>query len=166
MSPRRNIVGGSVALATFLLFGGIALALEFKPYARGDYETLVKTHAGRPLIVHFWSVTCPACVAELPQWQKLIAAHKDVDILFIDTDDEEERDRAAMRLEKAGLANASHYAFADSFAEKLYFEVDRNWRGELPFTALVTLDGARTTITGGLDDPEMTAWLSKNAGKK
>ena len=65
------------------------------------------------------------------------------------TDDEEERDRAAMRMEKAGLATASHYAFADSFAEKLYFEVDRNWRGELPFTALVTSEGVRTTITGG-----------------
>jgi hypothetical protein len=111
-------------------------------------------------------VTCPACVAELPQWEKLIGAHKDVDILFIDTDDEEERDRAAMRMEKAGLATASHYAFADSFAEKLYFEVDRNWRGELPFTALVTSEGVRTTITGGLDDPQMAAWLSKNAGKK
>ena len=156
----------SVALAAFLLVSGVAQALDFKPYGRGDYETLVKAHAGRPLIVHFWSVTCPACVAELPQWEKLIGAHKDVDIVFIDTDDEEERDRAAMRLEKAGLTGVAHYAFADRFAEKLYFEVDRNWRGELPFTALVTPADARTTITGGLDDPEMAAWLNKNAGGK
>jgi len=166
MSVRRNIVRYGIAAAAFLLVCGGALALDFKPYGRGDYETLVKAHAGRPLIIHFWSVTCPACVAELPQWEKLIGGHKDVDILFIDTDDEEERDRAAMRMEKAGLATASHYAFADSFAEKLYFEVDRNWRGELPFTALVTPDGVRTTVTGGLDDPQMAAWLSKNAGKK
>jgi hypothetical protein len=63
------------------------------------------------------------------------------------------------------LANASHYGFADNFVEKLYFEVDRNWRGELPFTVLVTREGARTTLAGGLDDPDLVNWLSRNVGK-
>lgn len=165
MKTGRKIASRGLALAAFLLFCGVAQALDFKPYGRGDYETLVKAHAGRPLIVHFWSVTCPACVAELPQWAKLIGAHRDIDVAFIDTDDEEERDRAAMRLEKAGLAGITQYGFADSFAEKLYFEVDRNWRGELPFTVLIAADGSRTTVTGGLDDPDMVTWLTKVAGK-
>lgn len=153
------------AIAAGLLISSAALALDFKPYGRGDYEALLKARAGRPLIVHFWSVTCPACVAELPNWSKLTEAHKDVDVVFVDTDDAEERDRAAGRLEKAGLANASHYGFADNFVEKLYFEVDRNWRGELPFTVLVTREGARTTLAGGLDDPDLVNWLSRNVGK-
>ena len=83
----------------------------------------------------------------------------------VDTDDLEERDRAAARLDKAGLAGVSHYGFADSFAEKLYFEVDRGWRGELPFTVLVARDGSRKTVTGGLDDPDMVNWLNKIDGK-
>ena len=153
------------ALAAGLLFTSAALAIDFKPYGRGDYETLLKARAGRPLIVHFWSVTCPACVAELPQWAKLTEARKDIDIIFVDTDDVEERDRAALRVEKAGLAGAAHYGFADSFAEKLYFEVDHDWRGELPFTVLVTKEGARKTITGGVDDPEVVNWLGNSLGK-
>jgi len=153
------------AFAAGLLLASAALALDFKPYGRGDYETLLKARAGRPLIVHFWSVTCPACVAELPQWAKLTEARKDIDVIFVDTDDAEERDRAAMRMEKAGLAGAFHYGFADSFAEKLYFEVDHDWRGELPFTVLVTKDGARKTITGGVDDPAMVNWLDTNKAK-
>ena len=155
---------GCIALAV-LLFCGLAQALDFKPYGRGDFEILLKTRAGRPLIIHYWSVTCPACVAELSQWAALIGARKDIDIVFVDTDDLEERDRAAMRLEKAALAGAVHYAFADSFAEKLYFEVDHDWRGELPFTVLVAQDGSRKTIAGGLDDPDMVDWLKSKATK-
>lgn len=154
-----------VALAVWLLFSTFALALDFKPYGRGDYPALLKAHAGRSLIVHFWSVTCPACVAELPQWAKLIDSRKDIDVVFVDTDDAEERDRAAMRLEKAGLASVAHYGFADSFAEKLYYEVDRDWRGELPYTVLIAQDGARTSVAGGLDDPDMVAWLGRRAVK-
>lgn len=153
------------AFAASLFLSCAALALDFKPYGRGDYETLLKTRAGRPLIVHFWSVTCPACIAELPKWAKLADARKDIDLVFVDTDDAEERDRAALRVEKAGLAGAAHYGFADSFTEKLYFEVDHDWRGELPFTVLVTKDGARKTIAGGVDDPDMVNWLNASAVK-
>lgn len=162
---KRIIAQCGAVIAAVLLISSAALALDFKPYGRGDYESLLKARVGRPLIVHFWSVTCPACVAELPQWAKLIEARKDVDVVFVDTDDPEERGRAAGRLEKAGLVSASHYGFADDFVEKLYFEVDRNWRGELPFTVLVTRDGARTTLAGGLDDPDLVNWLSRNPAK-
>ena len=44
-----------------------ACAFDFQPYGRGAFAEIVKAHAGRPLIVHFWSVTCPPCLVELPQ---------------------------------------------------------------------------------------------------
>jgi thiol-disulfide isomerase/thioredoxin len=153
-----------IALSLSLLATG-ALALDFKPYGVGAFATLKKAHAGKPLIVHFWSVTCPPCIAELPQWSKFLAAQKSVDVVFVNTDDEEDRDRALMRLEKAGLAGATHYGFADSFVEKLYFEADKTWRGELPFTALVAPDGAVTTVTGAVDDPLIVKWLTTQGTK-
>jgi len=156
-----------VALALSLMFvAGGALALDFKPYGRGAFAELVKAHAGRPLMMHFWSVTCPPCLLELPQWAKVVAENKSVDVLFVNIDDEEDRARVEARAEKAGLAKAAHYAFADSFVEKLYFEVDTMWRGELPFTALVAPDGGVTTVTGAVDDPLVTAWLAKNNPRK
>jgi len=147
------------------LWSSAAVALEFKPYASGAFAQLVKAHAGRPMMMHFWSVTCPPCIAELPQWAKLIGERKDIDVVFVNIDDEEDRARAPARLEKNGLTQATHYGFADSFVEKLYFEVDKGWRGELPFTALVAPDGAVTTVTGALDDPQIVAWLKKTTGK-
>jgi thiol-disulfide isomerase/thioredoxin len=152
-------------LLAFALVCGGARALDFKPYGRGAFARIAKDHAGRPLIMHFWSVTCPPCIAELPQWAKLISERKDVDVVFVDTDGDEDRARAAARLDKAGLAKATHYAFADDFVDKLYFEADRTWRGELPFTALVAPDGGVTTVTGAIDDPLVAKWLEKSGGK-
>ena len=58
------------ALAIALASTG-ALALDFKPYGRGSFAQIVKAHVGKPLILHFWPVTCPPCIVELPQWSKL-----------------------------------------------------------------------------------------------
>jgi hypothetical protein len=164
--PLRR-AGARAVFAMLALFATppAAQALEFRAYARGEFANLVKAHAGRPFVAHYWSIACPACVAELPQWAKLIGERRDLDVLLINTDDEEMRERAAMRLEKAGLGGAANYGFADSFVEKLYFEVDRSWRGELPFTALVAADGTRTTVTGAIDDPDFIAWLKKTGRK-
>lgn len=161
MSARmsRNVVF-VVALMFCALAAGGAGATEFKPYGRGAFAQLVKAHAGRPLVVHFWSVTCPPCLAELNEWSRLARENKAIDIIFVTTDAEGDRARAKARLEKAGLAAATHYGFADDFVEKLYFEADATWRGELPFTALVAPDGSRVTVTGAIDDPLIAGWLA------
>lgn len=159
----RPLAGALVAALVFALCAPDASALDFKPYGRGAFAGIVKAHAGRPLMIHFWSVTCPPCIAELPQWAKMLEAQKGVDIVFVNTDGEEDRARAQARVEKAGLGKATHYGFADDFVEKLYFEADRTWRGELPFTALVAPDGKVTTVTGAVDDPLVVNWLDKGA---
>lgn len=151
------------AAAAFCVLAGVpARAMEFKPYGRGSFAELRGAHAGRPLIVHFWSAACAPCLAELPDWSKIARETKGADIVFVNTDGDADRPRAAMRLDKAGLAQAAHYGFADSFAERLYFEADRTWRGELPFTALVGADGGLVTVIGAVDDPLIASWLEKS----
>jgi thiol-disulfide isomerase/thioredoxin len=138
-----------------------AFAIEFKPYARGSFAELRKSHPGRPLIVHFWSVTCAPCLVELPEWAKIARERKDLDIVFVNADGASDRTRAESRLDKAGLKDATHYGFADEFVDRLFFEVDHYWRGELPFTALVGAEGGVVAVTGAVDDPVIAKWLAK-----
>ncbi|HEY8126272.1 MAG TPA: TlpA disulfide reductase family protein [Methylocystis sp.] len=149
----------------FVLAASGAAAFDFKPYGRGAFTQLTNAHAGRPLIVHFWSVTCPPCLVELPQWAKIAAEKKGFDLVFVNTDGDDDRARAQARIEKVGLSSADHYGFADDFVEKLYFEADSAWRGELPFTALVAPDGGVVTVTGAVDDPLIVEWLEKRVAK-
>ncbi len=148
-----------LAFVILSLVATSALAIDFKPYGRGAFAQIAKAHAGRPLMIHFWSVTCPPCIAELPQWSKMSAERRDVDIVFVNVDSDEDRARAEARAEKAGLGKATHYGFADDFVEKLYFEADTTWRGELPFTTLLAPGGGITAVTGAIDDPLVTKWL-------
>jgi thiol-disulfide isomerase/thioredoxin len=149
------------ALAAVFCASAPAMAIDFKPYARGSFADLRKAHAGRPLVVHFWSVTCPPCLVELPDWAKIAHEKKNIDIVFVNADRENDRGRAVSRLDKTGLNDATHYGFADEFVDRLYFEVDHYWRGELPFTALVGADGGVVTVTGPVDDPLITKWIGK-----
>ena len=136
-----------------------ARALEFKPYARGSFAELRMAHAGRPLVVHYWSVTCAPCLAELSDWASIAREKSGIDIVFVNVDGEHDRIKAAARLEKAGLAGVVQYGFADDFVDKLFFEVDPSWRGELPFTAMVDLGGKLVTETGPVEDSAIEGWL-------
>jgi thiol-disulfide isomerase/thioredoxin len=153
----------SVAVALLALLAAPAAALDFKPYGRGDFAKLRAAHAGRPFVAHFWSVVCPPCIAELPAWTKILQEKRGPDVVFVNTDLAADQPRAAARLEKAGLSEATHYGFADDFAERLYFEVDPTWRGELPYTALVDAKGDLVTVTGAVDDPLIVDWLARSA---
>ena len=147
--------------ALFVAMAGPASALDFRPYARGSFAELRQTHEGRPLLVHFWSMTCAPCLAELSDWARLGAEKTAIDMVFVNVDGERDRAKAAAQLEKAGLAGAAHYGLADDLLERLFFEVDPIWRGELPFTAMIDAKGRLTTMAGLLNEPAMAGWLSQ-----
>lgn len=147
--------------AVLALADASAGEIAFKPYARGSFAELRKQHEGRRLIVHFWSAACPPCLAELSDWAKIAGELKSVDIVFVNADLDDERAPAQRRLDKAGLSSLVHYGFADDFVERLYFEVDNSWRGELPFTALIGSDGKPVTIAGPIDRSFVVDWAAK-----
>jgi thiol-disulfide isomerase/thioredoxin len=149
---------GALAIL-WVAIGAPAVALDFHPYARGSFAALRQAHAGRPLLVHFWSVTCAPCLAELPDWGQLAAGKKGIDIVFVNVDGERDRAKAGAQLERAGLAGAAHYGFADDFLDRLFFEVDPAWRGELPFTVMIDASGKLVTATGLLEQPAIAGWL-------
>jgi hypothetical protein len=58
-----------------------------------------------------------------------------------------------------GLSGAENWIFADDFVERLRFEIDPRWHGEIPTTLLITGDGKTTTIEGAADPAQVRAWL-------
>ncbi len=66
-------------------------------------------------------------------------------------------------LEKAGLGTAENWLFSDGFVERLRFEIDPAWQGEIPRTLLIARDGTVTTIEGSAEIPtSKNGWLSKS----
>src|SRR6267142_1069357 len=97
-----------------LLLSSSALAEEPQPFVRGSWHELRKEHAGRPMIVHFWGVTCGPCLVELPRWGEFIREKPGVDIVMVAADPVAgEPGIIAGVLAKAGCAPAESWMFAD-----------------------------------------------------
>ncbi|QWD67694.1 TlpA family protein disulfide reductase [Polynucleobacter sp. VK25] len=143
----------SALLVTLSLsIAGLVLAdvASLKPYQAGDWKSISKAGNGSPLAVHFWGVTCPACVKEMPQWGQFLKNNPNAKVIFIQVDDVSQ-DAIKKMLSKAGLDKANNYYVAALFDERLRYEIDPQWHGETPTTIMIDKSGKVARKTGGVD---------------
>jgi len=57
------------------------------------------------------------------------------------------------------------WTFVDGFIERLRYEVDPQWRGEIPRTVLIARDGTTRVIEGIVDATEIKRWLDGQTGR-
>lgn len=161
----------ALALLAAALLNQPARAQEARPFGDGSWNAILRAHipraqAGHPLIVHFWGLSCGPCRIEMAAWGKLLAARRDIDFVTVDTDGVAGAPgQAAAFLAGAGVPVGEAWRFADAFAEKLYFQVDPRWQGEIPTTVLVGRDGQTRRLTGAADMGAVATWLDEQ-GKK
>lgn len=154
----------AIFLVAFQLPAVAAEAPLLKPFVRGSWQQLLDSHAGRPTLVHFWGVTCGPCKVELPLLGKFVKGHPGVDMVTISADLAPNLPGAAQSmLKKSGLASAENWIFSDGFVERLRFEIDPKWQGDIPRTLLISRDGKITTIEGSAEMAELEKWLKPEA---
>jgi len=148
-------------LALALLWSAVAHADEsaLKPFQRGSAKAIVEARAGRPFILAFWSVDCVHCRAELEQLAALSREHPELDVVLVSTDSPAAAAEVRGVLAQYKLARAERWVFADDFTERLRFEVDPRWRGELPRTYLHGPSQAVEAVTGRIGAQRMERWL-------
>ncbi len=163
----RRVIAASLALALGLS-AVIALrtanADQPARFERGSWHALNAAHAGRPTVIHFWGLTCGPCIVELPKWGRLLAERPDLPLVLVAADPlPQPAAQVNGTLERAGLDKAESWAFADRFYERLRYEIDPAWSGELPRTVLVAADGTRTVLPGVADLSKVRDWLDQQA---
>jgi hypothetical protein len=134
------------------------------PFERGSWSKLRAAHAGKPTVVHFWGLTCGPCLVELPNWGRLMAERKDLTLVLLAADPlPQQSGQLAATLDRAGLGSAESWAFTDRFYERLRYEIDPAWAGELPRTEMIARDGTVTVLRGVADLARVRAWLDAQA---
>lgn len=154
------MIGRRALLLALLLAAPAQAADAPQPFGRGSWQSLRAAHADQPLVVHLWGLTCPPCLVEMPEWAALKRARPDMPLVLIAADPvPEDPQRAGATLAGYGLAGVESWIFADRFAERLRYEIDPHWRGELPRTLLIDRAGAVTVLPGVADLAQVRAWL-------
>jgi thiol-disulfide isomerase/thioredoxin len=147
--------------ALLILFAALpeSAADSLKPFVRGSWQELRQAHAGNPTIIHFWAVTCGPCRVELPEWAKFARERPDVALVLVHADASETPARIHAMLDRSGLDGIESWVFADNFQDRLRFEVNPDWVGELPRTVKIARDGTITSFTGTADFAALRRWL-------
>ena len=70
-------------LAIGLISSAFADTPSLKPYQSGDWSKVVKVADGAPIAIHFWGVTCPSCVKEMPLWGNFLNNNQNAKVIFI-----------------------------------------------------------------------------------
>jgi thiol-disulfide isomerase/thioredoxin len=155
------------ALILALSAHGALAAPETQPLLRGSYQKIIAAHAGKPFIVALWSVSCTHCGADLEIFKRLAQKYEDFNLVLISTDSPEQEAIIARTLQRYNLAQGGQkrlakvesWVFADSYTERLHFEIDPKWYGELPRTYLFDAKGKVTAISGVLDEAQTERWV-------
>lgn len=140
-----------------------------QPLQRSSFARLVQAHAGKPFVVALWSVSCTHCGRDLEIFSRLLRQYPKFQLVLISTDELEQQDEIARILQRyelpiaatAGSGQAESWVFADSYTERLRYEIDPQWYGELPRTYFYDARGKARGMSGVLDEQEVTDWLRR-----
>lgn len=139
-------------------------AQEIKPFVRGSYQQIVSARQGKPFIISFWSLSCGYCKVELAMLKKLAKKYPQLDLVLVSTDMPEEEKSVSDTLAKFSLDRAEAWLFADSYVERLRFEIDKKWYGELPRTYFFNANNEMKAISGKLEQSEVELWIKQQYG--
>ena len=161
---------GIAALPALVVLVASVAALSasptLRPFERGTWQAVLREHAGRPVLVHFWGVTCGPCKVELPLLGQFAKDHPDVDVVTVSADLVPNLPGATQSmLDKAGLSSTENFIFNDGFVERLRFEIDPSWQGDIPRTMLISREGTVTTIEGSAEMADLEKWSAQQHGK-
>lgn len=148
-----------LALLLFLI-AGIAHA-EVRPFTTGSLQQIQNERAGKPFILSLWSASCIHCPTELKALGELKRKYPGIDIVLVAADTPEEIPQLAKLAASYGLGKQAQWVFADPQAEKLRFEIDRRWYGELPRTYFFDPEHRREGASGVVPTERLERWAAQ-----
>ncbi len=151
-------------LAMSLMVGASGAQSQLlSPFISGSLQQIVDAQRGKPFVLMFWSLDCTHCQHDLQQWGKLSQNKPAPALVLVAVDGPEQQAAIRARLQQYRLTGQPAWVFAES-PEKLRFEIDRRWYGELPRTYFYRADGQYQAVSGKLAPQQLQNWLREVKG--
>ncbi|HEX6735346.1 MAG TPA: hypothetical protein VF096_11095 [Azonexus sp.] len=148
-------------LLAALLLSGLAHA-EVRPFVVGSLAQIEQERPGRPFILSLWSASCTHCPAELKALGDLLRRQPRLEVVIVATDTPDEAAELQRLAAGYGLAGRAQWVFADAQPERLRYEIDRRWYGELPRTYFYDRQHRRLGRSGVVPAGELERWVDEH----
>jgi thiol-disulfide isomerase/thioredoxin len=150
-----------ILLLVALLASGLAGA-DMQPFVSGSLKKIERQHQGRPFILAFWSATCTHCPAELKTLGELTRNHPKLDVVLVAADTPAEVPELEQLAREYGVGKQARWVFADAQPERLRYDIDRRWYGELPRTYLYDARHQRVGRSGVMPREQLEQWVAEH----
>ena len=144
------------------VFFGNAQAAAPQPFVVGSLQEILAQHAGKPVIVAFWSVGCTHCPAELKTLGALKRRHPGLNVVLVAADTPEDGPETQRLAACYGLGKVPQWVFADPIPERLRMDIDRRWYGELPRTHFYDAAHRLEAFAGVVPEARLRDWIAAN----
>lgn len=156
--------GGRVLAWSALLACNLAVA-DLHPFKAGSLAEIQAQRAGKPFILLFWSLDCTSCMKEMDGLAAVAAKHPELDLVMVSTDEDSYGKEVEATLDKHGLRKVESWIFADANAQRLRYEIDPAWFGELPRSYFYDAAHQRKPHSGVLGIEQIEAWRTSTHPK-
>lgn len=158
----RPLMGGLLFILALSFTNASNASESIRPFTLGSLEKVIGAREGKPFILVLWSLDCQYCPTELKMLSELKRSHPALDVVLIATDSVSDMPQLIARTESYGMNKAEQWVFAEDMPERLRFEIDRRWYGEVPRTYFYDRKHQREARTGLVSKKFLEDWLASN----
>lgn len=156
-----------LAVLALLMSGSVfADHVNIRPFDADSMAAIRAQHAGKPFVLAFWSTGCEPCRKEMALWRGLKLRYPQLPIILVSADAPGEEAAVRAFLMRYNPGPVQHWMFADEFAERVRYSVDKSWRGEMPRTYFFDSAHAAEPHSGLLDRRAAEQWFRHNTRRK
>ena len=145
----------------FLFFSHLSFAYEFMPFDMNTRKVIEKRYIDQPLIISFWSIDCPYCLDDLKKLGKALSKNTNVKLITVCVDGKESAKKAERILSQANLPKHEKYQYAEVDEDRLRYNIDPAWYGELPSTYFYDAAHQVTPLSGKISNSFLDKWFKK-----
>jgi thiol-disulfide isomerase/thioredoxin len=150
----------SVAFAFITAFN-IPAQADPSAFTSGSYQQILAANANRPFMLVIWSINCPSCLKDMELLSNIHKSRPDLKMIMLAADEPGSTEQIQQILAKNQLTGIESWAYADDNTQKLQFEIDPKWYGELPRTYFFDKAHQRTGVSGVLSKEDYDAMFAK-----
>lgn len=148
-----------ILVATFSLSANSESVL--KPFVSGSYQQILTNNAKQPFILAVWSVDCSSCIKDMTLLNEIHKNNPSLKMILLAADESSASDQVKQILAKYQLEDVENWIFADENNQKLRYEIDPKWYGELPRTYFFDSAHQRTAKSGVMSKKDYQEILAK-----
>ena len=144
-----------------MFFSHLSFAYEFMPFDMNTRKVIEKRYIDQPLIISFWSIDCPYCIDDLKKLGKALSKNTNVKLITVCVDGKESAKKAERILSQANLPKHEQYQYAEVDEDRLRYNIDPAWYGELPRTYFYDATHQVTPLSGKISNSFLDKWFKK-----